>query len=492
MDLGEVRGSILEALAVECRGSFYYFLRTFWSAIIPEPLVDNWHIKYLCGELQTVADNVVHRRKKPYDLIINVPPSTTKTTIVTIMFPAWLWTQDPTLRIITNSYSDDLATEYAVKSRDIITCELYKRLFPDVRLRRDKSAKKSYENTRTGARYVTSTGGTITGKHAHVIISDDPLNPSQAASDAEREQANRHTATLATRTVDAEVTPVITIMQRLHEQDVTGYLLGVAAYPIRHICLPAELSDNVSPQEVRQYYVGGLLDPVRLSRETLQAKQRSLGTQAYAGQYGQRPYAEGGNIIHRDWFKIDTRSEQVVVSEASIYHAYVTFFLDTAYTENRGNDPTGIIATVFYNNRLIITSATKVYLEFPELCRWVASWTAEHGYGARSSIRIEPKASGLSLIQQLRKNTGLNVVQTPSPRDSKVVRATAASPAIECGRVSIIAGPWNKDYLDEMSGFPAAEHDEYVDVTGYALEYYDKADAQSRKAELDYFEKFIV
>ena len=215
----------LQLVAEKCRSSFFYFVKTFWNVIIKEEPVYNWHIEALCDELQALSVSIVDRKDKPYDLIINIPPGTTKSTITTIMFPAWLWTQDATIRIITNSYSSDLSIEHATKSRDIITSEKYRRLFPNIVLRRDKAAKSSYENTATGARYTTSTGGTITGKHAHVVINDDPLNPAQAASDADRNTANEHTKTLASRKVDKKNTPTITIMQRLHEMDVTGYIL---------------------------------------------------------------------------------------------------------------------------------------------------------------------------------------------------------------------------------------------------------------------------
>lgn len=183
----DIPKSLLIAIEREaCKESFFEFVQSFWDVVIKEEPVYNWHIPYLCDELQKLSVSIVKREKKPYDLIINIPPGTTKSTITTIMFPAWLWTQDPSIRIITNSYSNDLSIEHSVKSRDIITSDKYKELFPEVVIRRDKSAKGAYENTATGARYTTSTGGTITGKHAHVIISDDPLNPSQAASDADR------------------------------------------------------------------------------------------------------------------------------------------------------------------------------------------------------------------------------------------------------------------------------------------------------------------
>ncbi|WP_010416104.1 hypothetical protein [Anaerophaga thermohalophila] len=90
-------------------------MKSFWGVIIREEPVFNWHIEYLCNELQKLSKSIVARSKKPYDLIVNIPPGTTKSTITTIMFPAWLWTQDPSIRIITNSYSGDLAIEHAVK-----------------------------------------------------------------------------------------------------------------------------------------------------------------------------------------------------------------------------------------------------------------------------------------------------------------------------------------------------------------------------------------
>lgn len=458
----------IQLVAEKCRESFFYFVQTFWDVIIKEEPVYNWHIPYLCEELQALAVSIVNRQDKPYDLIINIPPGTTKSTITTIMFPAWLWTQDPTIRIITNSYSMDLSIEHSIKSRDIILSDKYKRLFPDVVLRRDKAAKSSYENTATGARYTTSTGGTITGKHAHIIINDDPLNPSQAASDTDRTNANEHTKTLASRKVDKKNTPTITIMQRLHEMDVTGYILSKKGDTVKHICLPAELTDNVKPATLRERYKGGLLDPVRLSREVLSEQLIDLGSRGYAGQFEQNPVADGGNIVKREWFKHITPSE---------FHRIhgdepIVFFVDTAYTDKTSNDPTGLIATCKIGNDLYITHAQKVNMKFPELVRFIPQYVAAQGYSRHSTIRIEPKANGLSVIDQLQEITGLNVTKTPSPTEAKETRLNAASPTIECGRVVLVDGAWNEPYIDELCGFPAKPHDEYVDVTCYAIDYH--------------------
>lgn len=453
-----------------CRRSFFFFVREFWDVIIKETPIYNWHIEYLCQELQQLSTHIVERQKKPFDVIINIPPGTTKSTITTIMYPAWLWTQDPTLRIITNSYSINLSIEHATKSRDIIMSDKFRELFPDVQIRRDKSMKVSYENTLTGARYTTSTGGTITGKHAHIIINDDPLNPGQSTSPIQIAAANEHTKTLSTRKVDKQNTPTLTIMQRLHENDVTGYLLAKKGQHIHHINLPAEVSEHVRPESLKNKYIDGLLDPIRLSRSILAEARTDLGSRAYSGQYEQMPFEDGGNIVKSEWFRTISRAEYDIIKGNNPE----VFFIDTAYTANSENDPSGIIATCKIGNDLYISAAKKVYLKFPDLIRFVPKWVNQNGYTSRSTIRIEPKANGLSVIDQLKEVTQLNVTKTPSPTDDKETRLNAASPSVESGRVILVAGTWNEEFTTEIAGFPQRSHDEYVDLLCYAIDYHLK------------------
>ena len=466
----DILGLARAVQADECRKSFYYFVKTFWAVIIPEVPVFNWHIEYICKELQDLSYYIVNRLPKPYDIIINIPPGSTKSTIVTIMWHPWLWTQDPRLRVISNSYSGDLSLEHASKSKDIITSDLYRTLFPEIIIRHDKSGKGSYENVKGGARYSTSTGGTITGKHAHIILNDDPVNPKQAESDSLRLQANEHTKTLSSRKVDKKNTPMVTIMQRLHDDDVTGYLLKKKGDKIRHICLPAEVSDRVNPPELKERYIDGLLDPVRIDREVIAEAKIDLGSRQYAGQYEQAPSVDGGNIIKAEWFGHISLSQFLAIRGRAAIH----FFLDTAYDEKKqksDNDPSGILAACLLQNYLFIFHAQKVWKEFPELMRFIPDYVKAHGYDGRSSIRIEPKANGISVIQAVRKYTKLNVTRTPAPTDSKEVRLHAVSPKIECGRVILVEGDWNEEFVDEVSQFPAKAHDEYVDILVYAINY---------------------
>ena len=463
------------AVADECRRNFFYFVKLFWSTIITEKPVYNWHIPYLCHELEKISYPIFKREPKLYDLIINIPPATTKSTIVTIMYPVWLWTNDPTVRIITNSYSGTLSIDHATKSKDIISSDRFKLLFPEIEIRRDKSGKQNYENTKTGYRYATSTGATITGFHGHVIINDDPINPKQAESEPMRYMANEHTKTLSSRKVDKAITPTITIMQRLHQEDVTGFLLSHKGDKIKHINLPAEECEDVMPAELRQNYIDGLLDPVRLSKDILEEAKIDLGSRAYAGQYMQSPTVAGGNIVKQEWFKRISQEEFNALRFKETIHS----FLDTAYEEKKhgaDNDPSGILDACKIRGNIYITNAAKWYKTFPDLIKILPEWMHSNGHSNLSTLRIEPKANGISVVQTLETMTNINVARTPPPTTSKAERLHAISPKIECGRVWLVEGEWNEEFLDEVCGFPSRKHDEFVDILGYAINYLDSED----------------
>lgn len=465
----------LQVVAEQCRKDLFFFMKTFWDVIIKETPVFNWHIPFLCDELQKLSVHIVRREPKPYDLIVNIPPGTTKSTIVTIMWPVWLWTQDPTIRIITSSYSGNLSIDHATKSKDIILSDKFQLLFPNIQIRKDKAGKQNYENTDTGYRYATSTGSTITGFHAHVIINDDPVNPKQADSETRRVQANEHTKTLSSRKVDKANTPVVTIMQRLHEDDVTGYLLKNKGDNIHHICLPAEDCEDVKPAALRAYYVDGLLDAKRLNRNVLQEAKTDLGSRGYAGQYMQAPTAEGGNIIKEAWFRRISFGD----FRALRFRETIHFFLDTAYDEKKkktDNDPSGIIGACKIKNNIYIVCAKKVWKSFPDLLKFLPDYLYANDYDSgQSTLRVEPKANGKSVVQQLEVSTNLNVTYTPTPKDPKDVRLHAVAPKVECGRVYIVDGDWNDEFIDEVCGFPAKAHDEYVDLLGYAINYFSES-----------------
>lgn len=468
-----------------CKMSYGEFIKEAWNIIEPStPLQMNWHIRKIADKLQEVVERL-EAGEEAINLVINVPPGTTKSTLVTKMLPAWLWTRSPSMKVIIATYESTLATNHALKSRDIMNSEWYRKCWGDVyRLKIDKNVKTEYENSKAGTVITTSVGGTIIGKHGDIIIIDDPNNPNMFVSRKELDAVNSwHDLVLSTRMTNKKTSVKIIVMQRIGQGDLSEYVLSKTDERWDHICLPAEEDANISPPQWRKHYKEGLLDPVRLDREALKRMLSSLGTAGYAGQMQQRPTAQEGNIVRVEWFQTETignfnslRSREPVI-----------FFLDTAYTEKTANDPTGIIATCHVGNKLYILGAAKVRMGFPELIEWIPRWARQHHYEDNSMIRIEPKANGISVIQQLRRQSHLNVTQTPSPTESKETRLNAASPMIECGRVVLIEGTWNRDFMDEVTGFPNMKHDEFVDLLCYATDYHLKTDARNLKSIVSHF-----
>ena len=219
-------GYIVSKEAIEaqvCRESFYQFIRRFWDTVIPEKPVWNWHIKYLCDELQEIAGRVFRNEPKKHDLIINIPPGSTKSTICSVMFPVWVLTVNPTLRSICGSHTAPLAIDLGRKSRRIVESEKFQILFPEIQLDLSQNAKGYFVTVQGGGRQATMVNSSITGFHAHFLLVDDPIDPKKSMSKAELESANIWMKeTLPTRAVNKEVTVTILIMQRLHQNDPTG------------------------------------------------------------------------------------------------------------------------------------------------------------------------------------------------------------------------------------------------------------------------------
>lgn len=464
MNLELLRSLSVNKIRAEiCKRSYFEFFQEFWGEIVSDPLIYNWHIEYLCNELEALGKRVFARQPKEYDLIINIPPGTSKSTICTIMFPVWCWVNDPTLRIISGSYASELSISQSVKSRDLLRSDkflsYYGHLFG---FKSDSDNKQHYENTKGGARFTTSVGGTITGKHAHIKILDDPINPKQAASDVELKSANDWVdKTFSSRNVDKKITPLIVVMQRLHEDDPTGHMLAKKGKRIKHICLPCDTSFPIQPSELRSNYVNGLLDPQRLDRDSLAEQKLDLGSYAYAGQMGQQPAPDEGGLIKKAWFDIvDMKLEWIGKT--------INFTVDTAYTEKETNDETAVLGFFTDNNCMYIVSADEVWQEFPELTKYLPEFCNQNGYTAESRIYVEPKASGLSLIQQLKRSSQLNIITDDPPKDDKITRVRSISAILEAKRVKLIKGQWNQLFLTRVGQFPTAKNKGLVDCLSMA------------------------
>lgn len=435
-----------------CKRSFYFFFKEFWDIIIPEQPVLNWHIKYLCDELQQAVERVVEGKEKDCDIIINIPPGTSKSTIVTVMLPVWAWIKDESIRSLTASYSSSLSTDHSVKSRDILRSERFKKYFPGIEIKADQDNKTHYKNTKGGERYATSVTGTALGFHAHLIVVDDPLNPREAASEVDRITANNFMdVTLSTRKVNKSVTLTILVMQRLHQLDCTGNWLSKPEKKVRHICLPGELSINVKPPELAEKYTNGLLDAIRLTSKDLSELRTNLGSYGYAGQIMQVPSPDAGGIWQKWIIPIDE-------SEIPRTLERLGTDWDLAYTEKETNSASAYVTAGMHDNRMYIVDLGFDWLEFPKLMPYMRERQLPH--------YIEGKASGKSAKQVL-TNQGIPAIEVQVVGGDKIARAQMAAPYVESGMVYCSKKLLEKLYNDDKQGilmFPNNAHDDLNDA----------------------------
>ncbi len=459
-----------KARAELCKRYFYDFFCEFWSTIETVPLVANWHIKYICDALQKVYE-AWERGESQDDVLINVPPGSSKSTICTQIFPAWLWTRNASIRVISSSYSADLSTIHAVKSRDILKSDKYQRFYQGhIVFKTDTDGKTHYKNTSNGERFVTSTAGTVRGMHGDFIINDDPLNNIGAAGSDSASLKNAATfirETLSSRKTNKERTVTIMIMQRLHDMDPAGIWIKEKEGELNHICLPATLSKHVNPGELSQYYAavdtdGELvyyMDPVRLGPNACRKAKKDLGSYGYAGQFMQTPTPEGGGIWEQWFIPVPDH----LFPQPEDMDGYGTDW-DTAFTAKQANDATAYCVSGSIRERIYLDNIGYFRKEFPAMIRTMAEFPAPH--------YIEQKASGQSAKQTLVDNK-INAIEVPVVGGDKVARTRMATPTAEAGRTYVRFSLLDKLYNDEEQGllrFPNGAHDDVNDAVVQALQ----------------------
>ena len=387
-------------------------------------------------------------------LIINIPPRYGKTELAVKMYISWTLANNPKARFIHLSYSDALALDNSSLTREYIQSDSYQRLW-QLQLKKDSQSQKKWYTIQGGGVYATASGGAITGFGAGnggAIIIDDPLKPDDAISDVKRKFINnRYNTTIRSRVNDREV-PIIVIMQRLHEDDLSGFLLdGNSGEKWHHLKLAAIDKKN---------------KPLWSSKHSFKELEniRQADRYTFAGQYMQEPAPEEGGEWRKEWFNIISKAEIPADVQWEMY-------VDGAYTKDTKNDPTGIQISGRSGDNLYVLKSIDKYLEMPELKSFITNFIKSCGVDV-NIILVEPKASGKSLVQLLRRETNYNVseIKTDFVRYSKIERARASSPFIEGGRVYLIKDHWNDAYLQQVATFPNAKHDEHIDVTSYAIE----------------------
>jgi predicted phage terminase large subunit-like protein len=455
----------LEAERILCQRSFAYFIKRAWRHIIPDDLQWNWHLDAIAEHFEAVARGDINR------LLINIPPGTSKSTVSSVMFPAWMWGPGgrPGFRFIGASHDQGLAVRDSRLTRELVTTRWYQRLW-DIALTGDQNEKLYFENTARGFRQACAVAS-MTGRRGHCILWDDPLSPEKAFSQAHRDAAIRIlTETVPTRLNDPTTSAIIVVMQRLHEADPSGHIIA-NDFGYEHLCIPMEFE----PERRRTTSIGWtdprtnegeLLDPVRFPPEVIARDRAAMGSYAWAGQMQQRPSPRGGGLFRDEWWQYWSQIPQI---------DWRVIVADTAMKAKTSSD-----YSVFQcwgrtrDGRAALIDQIRGKWEAPELITQARAFWAKHkavvGQGPLRALKVEDKASGTGLIQQLRREGGIPIVALPSHQRDKVERANDVIPFTESGNVILPKqADWLSDLLSEVSAFPMGAHDDQVDTLIYGV-----------------------
>lgn len=439
------------------RQRFGAFAEKVFHTLSPgEDFQANWHIDLICDRLEQVRRGEIRR------LIINLPPRGLKSMLVSVAFPAFLLGHYPSMPIIVASYGADLAGKFGADTRTVMQSRWYQDLFPGARLLGAAPAAGDFSTTLQGGRLAVSAGGPITGRGARLIVIDDPLKASDAVSDVERDRINAwFDQNVVQRLDDKKTDAIIVVMQRLHDEDLTGYLLEKGGW--EHLRLPAIAEDDerfrLASGDTVGRKAGEALHPAREPLETLEALKHSIGAYDFAGQYQQDPAPREGSLVCAKHFPRQ--------SSANVRFDMTVQSWDTAHKTGEHNDYS--VCTTWGRTperRYHLLDVFRTKLAFPQL---VARVQALHDQYRPSTILVEDSASGASLIQSLRQDSNLPI-KAIRPEGDKVTRLNLLTGIIESGHVILPPeAPWIDDFILEITRFPRAKHDDQVDSLTQAL-----------------------
>lgn len=436
------------------------YVEQAWPILEPEmPFLSNWHIDYLAEHLEAVTAGDITR------LLINIPPRYMKSLLVSVLWPTWEWIQAPHRRWIFASYAESLSSKHSVDRRTILQSRWYQGRWGDqVQLALDQNVKSEFLNTRRGHMIATSVGGSITGKGGSRIVVDDPHNPVQAESDAQREAALEYfSRTLSTRLDNKKDDAIVVVMQRLHERDLAALCLDLG---FTHVCLPAEAEGParfVFPRSQRVYAraPGDVLWPERDGPAVLAQQKVLLGSAAYAGQYQQRPAPAGGLLFQREWFKFYDELPAVTTWAQS---------WDMTFKDSASSDYVVGLVGARKGADIYVVDRVKGKWAFTDSCRQVVA--LKQRYPKTGPIYIEDAANGPAIANALKRR--VQGIVSVKPEGGKYARAQAAQPLVEAGNVwlpnprphgrLIPERAWVDDFLHQCCAFPTASYDDDVDA----------------------------
>jgi predicted phage terminase large subunit-like protein len=462
------------------RADFKSFVVKVFNEVSPNSkYLDNWHVDVICHELMNTLEGKQNR------LILNIPPRYMKSIICSVAFPAFVLGHNPKATIIAVSYSDELASNLALKCKQVIESNWYQDVFPDTKLSKNKKSTNDFETTKGGGRYATSVNGTLTGRGADFIIIDDPIKPMDAISDLMREKTNDwYGSTLYSRLNNKNEGKIVVIMQRLHDEDFTGYLLATDP-SFKHIRMPAIAEEDETwivkdrINNIEKTFIRSKNTPLHPQREDLTKLYQSkeyMGEFNFAGQYQQNPMPKEGGIIKKNWLRFYDKTELFKsIENGQTKVDCIIQSWDTANKIEEHNDySVGITILRDTNNVNYILDVYRDKLEFPTLIRKIANKyvTEKEKYKYRVNVLIEDQASGTSLIQALKQEHKIYPIQI-KPEYDKKTRLMAVSHLIENGSClfpSCKPGWW-LDFENELLRFPKSKHDDQCDALSQALNY---------------------
>lgn len=437
----------------ECRADLLEYTCEMFHARRGEPFVIAPHHARICAALERV---VIGKTKR---LIINIPPRSSKTELAVKNFIAWCMGNFPDCEFIHASYSKRLATTNTFETRAIMQHERHAEIFGAPAFRGDSNAKDEFRTDEGGVVYATGAEGSITGYGAGkmrddfggAIIIDDPHKAGEADSDVMRQNVLDWFATTMESRKNRPDTPIIVIMQRLHEMDLSGFLLsGGNGETWEHLCIPARDDDGNSFWE--QQFPADMLD--RLEK---------ANAYVFAGQYMQRPAPIGGGILKDEWWRYWQALPEI---------DYRLIFADTAQKKGDRNDYSVMQCWGYTRTRqCVLIDQIRGKWEAPELLTNGRAFWNKHragdapaSYAPLRAFKIEDKVSGTGLIQTLRREGVPCLEIKRKAHEDKEFRAMNAAPYIEAGNVLLPQdAPWLSGFLAECSMFPNGAHDDQVD-----------------------------
>ncbi len=452
------------------------FVKQAWPVLEPTTaFVNGWHIQAICEHLEAVKSGDIKR------LLINMPPRHMKSTIVSVMWPVWMWLHDPSIRWLCSSYALSLAIRDNRKSRLLIQSQWYQHLQGgSFQFSGDQNVKSFFENDKRGYRLAVSVGSSATGEGGDILLIDDPHNIDEKESDARREAAlDWFDTTWSSRLNNPQTGAMVVVSHRIHEKDVSGHILDTNDGEWTHLNLPAEFEpghichtpviSQVWKGRDPRIEEGQLLWDKRFPRVVIEKAKRQHGPLGYAALFQQNPIPAGGYIYRekdRRWFTIDQTTQsylletprgRVTVPIADCWNLSV---IDLATSLKTSADfflmETWAITP--YNDALLL-HALHEHLDFPEQQRQIPMIFQRFMH---SIIAVEQVGYQLAMIQYL-VSQGLPI-KPFKPQTDKIMRSTTGSILYSNGKAYHNKNMQGIEECEkELFSFPKAPHDEYPD-----------------------------